>query len=83
MKTKRLWSNKNIEVVEIDGRWFALYGWNGEAYYNCWETDENTIAIDSDNKYEIKPIYQGIGEPDEDGDYDQYDIVGYEILEER
>ena len=29
-------------------------------------------------RYSFKPIYQGIGEPDEDGDYISYDIIGYD-----
>ena len=80
MNIKRLWNNKEIEVVEINGRWFALYGWNGEAYLDCWETDEHTFSKEDGKVYEIKPVYEGIGEPDEDGDYLQYDIVRYEII---
>lgn len=80
MKTKRLWNNSNIEVVEIDGRWFALDGWNGECYLNCWETDENTFNIEDGKHYQLMPVYDGIGEPDEDGNYDQYEIVNYEII---
>ena len=71
---KNLWNDKSIEVVEIEGKWYALNGWNGEFYADCWQTDENTYAIESDKKYEIKPIYEY------DEDYDQYDIVGYEII---
>ena len=80
MNIKRLWDNKEIEVVEINGRWFALSGWNGEVYLHCWETDEQTFDIEDDQEYKIKPIYQGIGEPDEDGDFEQYDVVDYEIM---
>ena len=80
MKVKRLVGSKETEVVEINGRWFALVGWNGERYIHCWETDENTFALDSDKEYEIQPIYQGVGEPDEDGDYLQYEVIGYEIM---
>lgn len=73
MKTKRLWNNSDIEVVEIDGRWFALDGWNGDYYDNCWETDENTFNIEDGECYEIKPVYQEIDE-------DEFEIVNYEIL---
>lgn len=73
MKTKRLWNNKEIEVVEIDGRWFALYGWNGEAYCDCWETDEHTFCLEDGKSYEIRPVYKEISE-------DEFEIIGYEIV---
>lgn len=31
------WLDKEIIVVEIDGRFFALNGWDGEYYTRCWE----------------------------------------------
>lgn len=46
-------------------KWFEQYGscyWNGEEY-----------ALE--NGYGLKPIYKGIGEADEDGDYEEYEVV--------
>ena len=80
MEVKRLVGSKDIEVVEIDGRWFALCGWNGESYIHCSETNCDAELLDSDKEYEIKPIMQGVGEPDADGDYLQYEIIGYELV---
>ena len=31
------WNDRNIDLVEIDGRTFALNGWNGYQYSHCWE----------------------------------------------
>lgn len=70
---KNLWNNKEIEVVKIDGRWFALYGWNGEMYSHCWEVDENTFALKNEQEYEIIPVYK----ENADGDFE---IIDYKIL---
>ena len=80
MEVKKLVGSKDIEVVEIDGRWFALVGWNGESYIHCSETNKDAELLDSDKEYEIKPIYQGVGEPDEDEEYFMYEVVGYELM---
>ena len=70
------WNDKDIEVVEIDNRYIALYGWNGEAYTDCWEVEEikNNIAFGvKANNICVKPLYEQIDE-------DDYDIVVYEIV---
>lgn len=75
MERKRLWNNNNIEVVKIDNCWYALDGWNGEKFTDCWETDENTISIDNDTIYEAIPLYSYVDneEPCE------WEIIGYDI----
>lgn len=57
---KRLWNNDLIECVKIDGRWYALDGWNGEKWLDCWEVDERTFTVcqDDKNEYEIRPVYR-------------------------
>jgi hypothetical protein len=51
---------------------------NGEIY-RAWKYGEELGYDPNDNyAYSFKPIYQGIGEPDEDGDYISYDIIGYD-----
>lgn len=69
MKIKRLWNNKSILVVKIGERWFALNGWNGEYYEECWETDENTFALDDGNEYEIAEKLD-----------ENFEIIGYELV---
>lgn len=72
MESKLLWNNRNIEVVKIDNCWYALDGWNGEKYTDCWRTDENTIAIDDGAVYEAIPIYSH-----------EWEIIDYEIRSVR
>ncbi len=31
------WQETEISVIEIDGRFFALNGWDGAAFNRCWE----------------------------------------------
>lgn len=65
MKTN---SSKNdrlalLEFIEND---YHDWGWNGESY-------------DLYNGYRIYPVYEGDGEPDEDGDFASYKLVNAEI----
>ena len=49
--------------------WFDRYGidyWRGEYY-----------AMEDGTR--LYPIYQGVGEQDEDGDFDDYEVVDAEI----
>lgn len=68
-----------LEVVEIEGSYYVLDGWNGEVWTNCWEIDNLGNSL-SNETYEIRPIYSGVGEPDKDGDFEQYEITDYEII---
>ena len=69
------WNDKEIEIVEIEGRPIALSGWNGEMYTDCWEVVEmkgnEGFDIKVDN-LEIKPVYEEVDE-------DDWEIVGYEF----
>ncbi len=80
-KVGNLWNDREIEIVEVDGEMYALYGWNGEAYYHCWKVldEEGINRADDDTEYILRPISKGIGEPDEDGNYDEYEYVDYEV----
>lgn len=51
--------------------------WNGE-YYRGWKCDEHGNEI-AEETWNIKPIYQGVGEQDQDGDYENYTMVGYDV----
>lgn len=31
------WNDSNIDLVEIDGTVYALNGWNGEEFTDCWK----------------------------------------------
>ena len=68
--------NKEIEIIEINGKWYALNGWNGEVYADCWETEEPTHGTACDvlkDNITIRPIYKECNEQ-------QFDVKGYEVV---
>lgn len=70
---KKNWGKQ--KYVDALGEWFSMFGdndWNGEVYI---VTDPKT----GKEEYSLRPIYEGVGEPDKDGDYEYYEIVGYEL----
>ena len=70
------WNDRDIELYKINDRNIALYGWNGEAYYDCFEVSEDLHEIIKQGIV-VEPIYEEwITEDDE-----FYDIVDYEIVE--
>ena len=70
-----LWNEINIEIVEIDGKMYALHGWNGEYYGHCWEVldKHGHDKPDTDVEYSIIPIY-------EDGEDGDFTVIGYELI---
>ena len=73
MKTAGYWWNdKSIELVEIDGEVYALYGWNGEEYGNCWKCTGEFLMDASEEEYTLKPIYEEVAEG-------EWEIVNYEV----
>lgn len=73
MKHAGLWEGGKwdpiIELVEVDGSVFALDGWNGEKYTNCWKcVDEWTVDPEQPGRFATKPIYRfQVDEIDLDG----------------
>ena len=74
----RLWNNNSIVIIEQNGRKYALNGYNGEEYLDCWEVADNK-GFDKigDKVYCIKPIYAKV-EENEAEEY-EFDIVDYEV----
>ena len=66
------WTNKDIQLVKIDNKVYALDGWNGEVYLNCWECTGESYKDAGKEIYKITPIMEEIEE-------DEWEIVGYEI----
>ena len=66
------WNDKSIELVEIDGSVYALYGWNGEEYGNCWKCTGEFLTEASKEEYTLKPVYKEVAE-------DEWEIVNYEV----
>lgn len=74
------WNDKFIKTVKLAGDWYILDGWNGEAYTKCWKcTDYSGLHRADNDLYQLTPAQVGNGEPDEDGDYPQYETIGYKI----
>lgn len=66
------WNDKNIPIVQIDNRYFCLAGWNGEAWFDCWETSDG-FDVQSEG-FTIKPIYY------HDEINDEFDIIDYDLI---
>ncbi|MBP1971563.1 hypothetical protein J2Z83_003714 [Virgibacillus natechei] len=64
------WNDKDIDLVEIDGTVYALHGWNGEKFNNCWICTGEYNMVASEEEFEIEPIYS---------DDEDMDIIGYEV----
>ena len=65
------WRNNNIDLVEVKGKVYALYGWNGEKYYNCWIVMGEFHTEASKEKYVLTPIYRERAEEE----YQLYDYI--------
>lgn len=69
-------------MVKIGGDWYLIGdNWNGEYYISeKWKfTKKDGFKIKDSHQFCIIPVYVGEGEPDEDGDYMGYEIIGYTI----
>ena len=61
MKLVGYWSGEHdyIEMVEVDGGIYALSGWNGEKFTNCWKCiDEWTVDPDEPGRFVATPVYR-------------------------
>jgi hypothetical protein len=66
------WNDDNIKLIKKNNRVFALYGWNGDKYYNCWECLGDHLVESGKEKFIITPIYKQIKE-------DNFEIIDYQI----
>ena len=62
MKHVGFWNggkHESIEMVEVDGTIYALNGWNGEKYLDCWKCiDERTVDPAEPGSFAAKPIHR-------------------------
>jgi len=76
MKTNNnWWADKTIRTIEIDDIEYALNGWNGERYNDCWAFDGTEITGEG---IVIEPIYNFEGDEDTNPDFGQ--IINYKIV---
>ena len=67
------WNDSSVDLVEIDGTVYALNGWNGEEFTDCWKCSGEYNMEASKEYCTIKPQYREIEE-------DEFEIVGYEVM---
>ena len=80
--SEKFWNDSNLEMVKLNNEWYLLDGWNGERYTKCWKYSDRHGKNRSDNElYDLTPVQVGEGDPDDDGDYLQYETIGYEIFQ--
>lgn len=70
----KLWNNEEIDIISNNKNYYALNGWNGEIWTDCWcVLDKKGLKKANDNTiYEIQPILEEV----EDG----FIIVDYDVI---
>lgn len=66
------WNSDDIQMVEIEGAAYALYGWNGEQYLDSWKCEGIDRMDASEERYIITPIQTEVNE-------DEFEIIGYQV----
>ena len=66
------WNDVGISLVEIEGIVYALHGFNGEAYYNCWRISGEHLTEASKEKYTLKPVYRELED-------EEFEIIDYTV----
>ena len=79
------WCDTDIDIAEIDGVLYALDGWNGEKYCNCWKCIDRFTADPDGEEYEIAPVYDLRKWNEEAGEFQDGGIavdgiIGYELI---
>ena len=59
MKHVGFWTGDPIKMMEIDGDIYALSGWNGEKFLDCWKClDEWTVDPNESGRFVATPVYR-------------------------
>lgn len=62
------WDDRDIKVVEIDGEYLALNGWNGESFVDCFYVKEEwhgrffELDAEHEGTYCADPVYDDLDE---------------------
>lgn len=71
------WNDRSIELVEVSGIVYALNGWNGEKYTDCWQCCGEYFNKSSPESYTLTPIFrfeaEGIRLDDLEENSDEWD----------
>lgn len=68
----RWWNDKSIQLVKVEGSVYALNGWNGETFIDCWKCTGEHYMDASEEKYGLTPIV-------EYNEFNDMKLIGYEI----
>ena len=53
------WNDRSIAMIELnDGNVYALNGWNGEEYEECWMCSGEHYMDASEESYILRPVYR-------------------------
>jgi len=75
ISTGKWWNSNEIKLIQKDNKIYALAGWDGEKYCDCWQC-VGEYNIDVKGNFTITPIYMQLGE-------DEFKIIDYNIVEGR
>lgn len=70
----RWWNSNDIEMIDLEGKVYALHGWNGEAYKKSWECLGEYHMDASEETYTITPVTEEVAE-------DEFETIGYEVVQ--
>lgn len=69
------WNDSSIDLVKLsDGNTYALSGWNGEYFGECWRVSGEQQRASSAESYTLRPIYSDVM-----NENDGYDIIDYDV----
>ena len=70
------WNDSSIDLVKLaDGHTYALSGWNGEDFGDCWRCTGKYYRNSSAERYTLRPIYSDVM-----NENDGYDIINYDVV---
>lgn len=58
-------TNTLVDIVKVNGKWYALDDWNGECYGQCWQCqgqDSSYPAHENEPNHVFYPVYEVLGE---------------------
>jgi len=70
----RWWRDEKIKLIKKGGSTFALHGWTGQEYAECWKCGGD-LATESIGSYTITPVYQNIEADDAEAEIIDYHVV--------
>lgn len=67
-------NKENIEIIEKDGKLYALHGWNGLQYLDCFTVNKYHQWDKSLERYTMTPVWDTSSEDELDWFITDYEI---------